>query len=729
MRLTIDNQEVEGRPGEDVLTAWARHGRLPPGCLCLAGDCPNCLATVDGVAYHRMCQTMVRDGMEVSPFRVQDHPSMPDAPITTGDRHHRHEHVDTVVIGGGRSGTAEAERRTSDDEVVVIDATRGDEALALYAGPEVVARLAGSIVRLHANDVVVATGAVDLQPVCPGSELEGILTPGAATKLAAAGVDLGDLLWVGDRPPGDVPARNVSGSVVRFEGVERVSAVVVRDADGKEERYSCDTVTADLGTYPRDTLARMAPEGQVRVVGSAASEPTIPPCPAEGTICPCSEVTVADLDRVWERGFHELELLKRATLAGTGTCQGGVCGPYLQSFVADRGGEVQPKFTARPLARQMTVAEAAAGVRMPPIHRSSLDQVHRRLGARMDRVGGWLRPWTYGNTDREYEAVRSAVSLGDVGTLGKVLVAGPDSAAFLEQIYPCRVADIRPGRSRYALVLGESGGLLDDGLISRIDENRFALTFTSGGASFAEAWLRDWAVAFDADVRIMDRTHSLGAINVTGPAASELLARAGLGDPITFMSHAERSVAGIDCRVFRLSFTGEVSYELHHPVSRSEELWSELMRLGSDLDVHPHGLLTLQTLRLEKGHVIVGMDTEPDSTPRRLGMEWAVKMDKPDFIGKAALARTGRLPLDRRLVGLTMGAPAPVDGSPIYHRDRDQIGYVTSAAWSSVLSTAVMLGWVDLDDGAIPEEVTIDGRPARHASLPFYDPDGSRARA
>jgi len=231
-------------------------------------------------------------------------------------------------------------------------------------------------------------------------------------------------------------------------------------------------------------------------------------------------------------------------------------------------------------------------------------------------------------------------------------------------------------------------------------------------------------------VRIMDRTHSLGAINVTGPLATELLGRAGLREPLRFMRHTTASISGVSCRVFRLSFTGETSYELHHPFTRSEELWSRLMELGADLGVRPHGINTLQTLRLEKGHVIVGMDTEPDSTPRRLGMEWAVKMDKEDFIGRAALERTGSLALDRRLVGLTMDRPAPVDGSPVYHADGTTLaGYVTSAAWSPVLGQAVMLAWVDLVGGQIPRTVVVDGRTARHTEMPFYDPEGARARS
>jgi sarcosine oxidase subunit alpha len=158
------------------------------------------------------------------------------------------------------------------------------------------------------------------------------------------------------------------------------------------------------------------------------------------------------------------------------------------------------------------------------------------------------------------------------------------------------------------------------------------------------------------------------------------------------------------------------------------DLWNALMDLGADLGIAPHGLQTLQTLRLEKGHIIIGMDTEPDSTPRRLDMDWAVKMDKPDFVGRPALARTNRLPLRKKLVGLSMEGVPPIDGTPVY-RDGAIGGYVTSAAWSPTLGSSVMLAWVDLVDGEVPDVVEVDGREARHVPTPFYDPEGVRARS
>jgi sarcosine oxidase subunit alpha len=178
--------------------------------------------------------------------------------------------------------------------------------------------------------------------------------------------------------------------------------------------------------------------------------------------------------------------------------------------------------------------------------------------------------------------------------------------------------------------------------------------------------------------------------------------------------------------VMRLSFTGEASFELHHPVDRSSELWRSLLNEGADLGIRPHGLQALFALRLEKGHVIIGMDTELDTTPRRLGMDWAVNMEKPFFIGRDALARTAVLPDHRRLVGLTMPGEAPTEGSPI-SADGAILGHVTSSFTSPALEQVVMLGW--LKRAPFPERVEIDGRVAAVTPPPFYDPEGIRARA
>ncbi|MBI4885189.1 MAG: (2Fe-2S)-binding protein [Actinobacteria bacterium] len=715
-RVVYDQTPIEFVEGDTLAVAALRNGRHPArgGTLCLAGDCGNCVAIVDGVPWVRTCQTAARPGTVVRRHPSAGHPS-PGGPESHAHVAVRHRRADHVVIGNGVGGAAAAaQERAAGPDVLVLDAGDGNEVIGIFDGPTVVVRTADGIDQLHAHHITLATGAAEIHPVCPGNMLAGIYTPKAATALRNAGVDLGRVVTVG---------AELALLVATADG-DRVAAVEL--ADGT--RRDCDSVIVELGSSPRDVLARMAPMVPVSVVGSASTPHALPAAPTVGIVCPCGKITVEDLDRVWQKGFCELELVKRASLTGVGTCQGGVCMPHLRAFVADRAGTEPQPFTARPAARQLTLGEAAAGYHIDTFRRTPLHAEHVALGATLDRFGGWFRPWHYGDPVAEYWAVREAVSLGDVSTLGKMIVSGPDVIEMLERLYPNNVHDIKVGRARYVINLNERGHILDDGMILRDDDNRFTLTFTSGGASTAEMWVRDWIETWGLRVHVLDRTVSHAAINVTGPLAAELLGRAGVadGERPGFLQHRRLTVAGVPCHVMRLSFTGEASFELHHQIDRSVELWQALMHLGAPLGIKPHGLQALFGLRCEKGHIIVGQDTELDSSPRRVNMDWAVKFDKPAFIGRDALLRTAPLPDRRRLFGFTMPGPAPLEGSVI-RVGGEVVGHVTSSWDSPLLGHAVLLGW----QKRVPhvDVVEIDGREARVSRVPFYDAQGQRARA
>jgi glycine cleavage system aminomethyltransferase T len=722
-RIVVDRRPIAFRDGDSVAIAIVRAGEVPGrgGALCLAGDCGNCLATVDGVAYVRTCQVPARPGTVVERHPAEGKPPLPT--VDLGDLARvpggeeiavRRAHAAVAVVGGGSAGRASA----ADRDATILDAADGIDVVGIYPGPAIVAREHAGMLHLEADEIVVATGSAEIQPVCPGSRLAGILTARAAERLVAGGVDLGRVARVGRE-------------LVRFEGDAngRVSAVVTRGDAGVEATTPCDTAVVDLGRAPRDVLARMVAGDAISVAGSAVVEPELPPAPTSGVVCPCMGTTVDDLAAAWSKGYTELELLKRASWAGLGSCQGGACLPHVRSWIAERTGGPPPEpFTARPAARQITLAEAAADTTIDAFRRTPLHDEHVAAGARMDRFGGWWRPWHYGDVVGEYWAVREGVSIGDVSTLGKLIVSGPDVVEALERIYPCHVGDIKVGRSRYALLLNERGHVMDDGMILRDAETRFTLTFTSGGAANAEMWVRDWVDTWGLRVHVMDRTMSLAAINVTGPFAKELLARLGLPEAPRFLGHVRAEIGGVPCHVMRLSFTGEAAFELHHPIDGSVALWRALMDAGHDLGIRPHGLQALFGLRLEKGHVIVGMDTELDTTPRRLGMDWAVRMEKPAFIGRAALERTAAIEDERRWVGFAMDGEAPPEGTPIRSiSDSEIIGNVTGSWTSPLLGKALMLGWQRY--GRFDDRVQIDGREALVSPTPFYDPEGLRARA
>ncbi len=639
----------------------------------------------------------------------------------------RNLHADVVVIGLGEAGRAARDHHEAAGRMVIgLDARDGREVAGIYPGPLVVARDGREIIGVHCEEVVVATGSSEIQPVAPGTGLIGLYTVDAVDALHQAGVELGPIVAIG-RPPTTAPHRLAEGELVRFEGEDTVTAVVTR-TDGGEQKWECAAVSLGLGRYPRDILLRMGSGMPVTAAGSVGDPTELPPPPVAGVVCPCSGVSVEQLDSVVGRGFEELELVKRSTLAGTGTCQGQTCLPHVRSYLTERVGATPAPFTARPLARQLTISETIANYRLPGFFKTSLDSIHRQSGGVMDRFGPWYRPWHYGDPLAEYWAVRSGVSIMDVSTLGKMIVTGPDVNEFLERLYPTPVATIEPGRCKYVLMLNEKGAVFDDGMVCREDDHRFTLTFTSSGVSFAEMWMRDWAEAWGMDVRILNRTASLGAINVTGPRSQDLLESMGLDLLPPFLGHRRMEVAGVPAHVFRLSFTGEASYEIHHPIDRSPRLWQALLEAGDPFGVIPHGLEALLTLRLEKGHIIVGQDTEADSTARRLDHEWAVKPEKGDFLGRQAVLRTDAIELDRQLVGLTMEGPAPDEGT-VLHDDEGLSGYVTSARYSPTLERTVMLGWVRLVDGEVPDTLRADDRLVHRAGTPFYDPEGSRARA
>ena len=406
--------------------------------------------------------------------------------------------------------------------------------------------------------------------------------------------------------------------------------------------------------------------------------------------------------------------------------------PRLRRLPARRDGPGGRPTTARPPARGLTLEQAAAGVRDEVHQRTALHDRHLALGATMEPAGAWRRPRHYGDALEEYWAVRRGVSVMDVGTLGKFLVAGPDALAFLERLYPCRIADLEPGRLRYALLLGEHGFVVDDGLVCALGGGRWYLTFTSSGAATAEATLRDWAETWGHEVHIVDLTAAWGAINVAGPRARELLQRL-TGDPLDndsfpYLRHRDVTVAGVPCRALRLGFVGELSYELHHPAGRSVELWDALLREGGDLE-HP-AARTGRAAAAPAGegphHRRAGHRLRRDAGEARDGLggaarEALVRRQARRRAGEraraAAPARRGRLPRPRPAGGRAARRPGPERRLPLL------VGLVARPRVRRV----ARLGHAGRR--RLPGEVESDGTTGSVVAEPFYDPEGERLRA
>jgi sarcosine oxidase subunit alpha len=549
------------------------------------------------------------------------------------------------------------------------------------------------------------------------------------------------------------------GQIVGAHGSRQVAGVTV-DVGGARRRLDCDVLVASIGYAPRDGLLRMV--GDESVVGagdvvwpgctvedavlSGARAGAGDPVPARrdaeqslghgGVVCPCEDVALRDLERAWGEGWRSSEILKRYTTATMGPCQGALCGRHLARFVSDHSGEAASgeaaaRTTSRPPVRPVRLEDLAGGVHEVVEKRTALHARHVASGARIGRSGSWMRPFTYGDLDEEYRAVRERVSLMDVGTLGKFLIGGADAVELVDRVFPCRVRDLVPGRSRYLLALDEAGYVFDDGMLCALPGGRFYLTSTSGGADGMEAWLRNWADRYGLRTHVVNQTAMLGAINVAGPRARELLERLtdhAIGpEAIGYPGHGELVVAGVACRALRVGFVGELSFELHHPRSRGVELWDALLRAGRNLGIRPHGLDALDILRSEKGHVYIGQDTLPDDHPRKLGFGFAVAMDKGPFIGRMALERMDGFPLERKLVGLEFEG-TPQRGMPLRAGDR-VVGRVTSCVRSPALERTIGLGWLRQVDGEFPSSLRAGDAVATVVPTPFYDPEGARVRA
>jgi sarcosine oxidase subunit alpha len=380
-----------------------------------------------------------------------------------------------------------------------------------------------------------------------------------------------------------------------------------------------------------------------------------------------------------------------------------------------------------------------AGRPFDPAKRSSIHGRHRDLGANVKWAGDWRRAYDYGDPQREALAVHEAAGLIDVSTLGKLLVQGPDAGAFLDRLYPNRFSNLKPGRIRYGVISSDAGRIVDDGTICRIDDETFYVTTTSSGAGAVEEWFSWWLADWAMDVHLTDLTQGLSAINLAGPRAREIMAKVTDADcsneAFAYLDGRRAAIAGVDALIMRIGFVGEVGYEIHFPSVYGEHVWDALLEAGRPVGVKPFGLEPQRILRLQKMHILVGQDTDSESTPYGAAMSWIVKLDKDeDFIGKWALEHyAGETPATS-LVGFTMAdGHVPTEGSVVIDDAGSPAGQVTSSRFSPVVGGVIGMAWVPsplASDGArirISDEGQI--YDAEIQTKPFYDPEGEVLRS
>jgi sarcosine oxidase, subunit alpha len=569
-------------------------------------------------------------------------------------------------------------------------------------------------------------------------------------------------------------------AVAGTDGDPAVDAVHVVGPDGERRTLEADLLAVSGGWNPAvqlyraiggglrydEGLAAFVPDGSgpewLRVVGRAAGT-GLPSCvpywstPADDRsrqfVDMQRDQTVADVLDAVERGLRSVEHVKRATYIGTAIDQGRTSNVLTAEIVNTALGwelGAQGPTSARPPAVPVSFATLAGpdrGMLLDPVRTTPIHDAHAASGAVFENVGQWKRPRYYPHDGeemdhavaRECSAVRSACGVLDASTLGKIEVVGPDAGAFLDRMYTNRMSNVAVGSIRYGLMLGLDGMVLDDGVAMRLGEDRYLVTTTTGGAAAVLDRFEEWLQTEWPDLRVYctSVTEQWAVVAVGGPGARDVVAALGTdidlsAEAFPWMTWREGSVAGVPARVCRVSFHGELCYELHVAAWHGSHVWDWVAQAGAT----PYGTEAMHVLRAEKGYVIVGQDTDGTVTPDDLGMGWIVNPSKGDFVGKRSLVRpdtvrpdrarwVGLLPDDPDLLlpeGTQVVAAAELPGPPV-----PMLGHVTSSYRSPTLGRTFALAMVK--DGRSLGGHTVyaalrDGtHPVAVTPTVFYDPE------
>jgi sarcosine oxidase subunit alpha len=472
-----------------------------------------------------------------------------------------------------------------------------------------------------------------------------------------------------------------------------------------------------------------------------------------------NDVTVGDIGLATREGYRSIELVKRYTAVGFGTDQGKLGNVNAMAIAAQASGRSIAETgttTYRPNYTPVTfgaIAGRETGAQFDPERKTAIHPWHVERGARFENVGQWKRPWYYPQGSesmqqavrRECLAVRQAVGIMDVSTLGKIDARGPDVASFLNWFYTGSWQDLKVGRCRLGLMCDENGMVMDDGVGVRLAEHHFMLTTTTGGAARVLGWMERWRQTEWRQMRVhlTSVTDQWAAIAVAGPFSRQVLQAAGTDfdcsrDAFPFLHLRFGTVAAVPARVLRVSFSGELAYEIYVPADQGRAVWEALMLAGAPHGITPYGTETMHVLRAEKGYIIVGQDTDGSVTPIDLGMERFVSRTK-DFLGRRSLARPDTSRTDRKqLVGLLTENPEQVlpEGGQIVQAPGGtapvpMVGHVTSSYPSATLQRSVALALLKAGRSRVGEKVFVmlgdnSFAPARITEPVFYDPQGAR---
>ena len=585
-------------------------------------------------------------------------------------------------------------------------------------------------------------------------------------------------------------AVRLGSSVIGVAGRHGVTGVTVTRNDGTNRTaLGCDALLMAGGWTPsvhlwshskgslawRDGLGAYVPDRpneNVRCVGAcsgswdfgAGVNIDMLPTPKDATRVKAfvdfqNDVTAKDIKLAVREGFRSIEHIKRYTTNGMATDQGktsNLNGMQIAAHALSKPVTEIGLTTFRPPYTPQTYGALAGHAKdalFQPLRKTPIDGWAEANGAVFELVAQWRRARYFPRAgedmlaavNRECLAVRERVGMFDASTLGKIEVVGPDAAEFLNRMYTNPWKALEPGRCRYGLLLKEDGFIMDDGVSARLAPDRFHLTTTTGGAARVLNMMEDYLQTewSDLDVWLTSTTEQWAVIAVQGPRARDVIAPLVEGidlspDGFPHMSVREGTICGAPTRLFRVSFTGELGFEVNVPAEHGRAVWEAIYAAGQSFGITPYGTEAMHVLRAEKGFIIVGQDTDGTVTPTDAGLDWAIGKKKPDFVGKRSLARPDIVAAGRKqLVGLLTDDPnmvldegAQIVADPAQSVPMTMIGHVTSSYWSATLGRSIALALVAGGQARKGETLYVPMPDRTHkavvSAMVFVDPEGAR---
>ncbi len=740
--LAMLREQVIGEPGIEVLTDSVAFGRYD-------GNWVGIVERMDAGGQERLVKPRAKvllaaPGLIERPY-VFDGNDLPGVMLSTAVRRlinlHavRPGHRAVVLTANGSGDAAVADLLRAGVEVArVEDARRGGDVVAAFGRTGLRSVRVADGTKISCDLLVTAVGwtAPTLLIDSPGHR--PVYSERAARFLPDQASLPDDVLVTGGLAGDGTLAELTSHAMaVGAEAARRATAI------RRSRLAATPTSVAHRRAGPHDT--------------SGGSEPVpIPVLPVDphlamftgqtsGFVDFSEDVTTKDLQAAVAEGFDSAELVKRFTTATMGPLQGKLETMTTVAVVAGATGQSLAETgtpTWRPPYAPVTLA-ALAGRSLEPVRYSPMQPWHAAHGAVDLQAGAWIRPDHYGDPADEVRNVRENVGIIDVTPLGKLDLRGPDVPKLLNLLYVNKWSKLAVGKVRYGVMCTEDGVVLDDGVTGRLGADHYLMSTTSSGAAMVWEWVENWLQTGHPEwqVHVTPVTTAYASMNVAGPKSRQLMERVTEGidlsnDAFGYMNARIGRIAGVDdCVLWRIGFTGELSYELHAPASYGLHVWEALLECGADLGIAAFGVQAQRILRLEKGHLIVGQDTDGLTRAFSAGLDWVINLDKDDFAGKPELTWQHADGSGLHLVGLQPLDPCvlPAEATQIIE-DGKIVGRITSSRMSPTLNRSICLAQLEArlaEPGTVvairlPSGRVVQAQVTEHNA--HVDPDGGRMR-